>query len=76
MPAEEEEDEEGADLSGVLSQLLLGPGHAADGVLQLVLGLAALVQAGRHFHWRHPGQETDKHPFKIKAVESRALPRL
>lgn len=44
---EEDGDDEGADLSGVFSQLLLSLHHPADGVLQLILGLSALLQAAR-----------------------------
>lgn len=44
-----------AHLSGVLSQLLLCPAHTADGLLQLILDLAAQLQAAhRCLWWRHP----------------------
>lgn len=43
-PTDEDEEDEGPDLSGVFSQLLLGLHHAVDGLLQLILGLLALLQ--------------------------------
>lgn len=46
-----------ADLSGVLPQLLLRLAHATDGLLQLILGLPAKLQAARCcLRWRHPEQ--------------------